>query len=676
MGIVYKIKPEIHEFVLEQKRQDANLSCRGLAFLVKGKFQADISKSSINSILKAAGLSLPVGRRLKERKKRFNMPVLPALEQDKPKLEIGYKQLPVLEVKAHLPEKDALVSQPAVEDFKKQEAERASLEFQRMKAEEEKARIDSEKTVACEEKLAEKLRREEERLAEEKKIQEQAFDAEKEKWAKIAEVERQRREKAMEASALTKSALFELPLSRDTNGIILLKAVDTLVQGSFQTAEVIKKKIDIKIDEVSALTESLFYLSLFKQAGKDTLDRLWSVLGKGLDYVKVEEFIGQLNSAKTIKLDLARAMANVFEEARGIKVHFIDSTSLYLDAQLHTVWSTPYTPFGFSSNIWSVKSYINEHLLKDQPLALFMAPGYDMPTKEFFSFIQAFDSDANSPDLLTLYGNKLEELGNIPLGSIKNRALIFGLWPWQFVRYRKVRKIGEYKNVHSLALDREIYIADIEIEISNLSVSRPTVFTGCALKFDLAEKARLVILGNSLAVNSGIEELADLYFNAWPNLEEGFQDYSRKIELFTYTANLQRFFSSQPLNAAQHPALSEEPVRASAQHPALSDRPVRASAQEKATELEGVFENFLKLADMYLRWHFLPAEYEDLSFSAAKERFYDLDARIDDHPRRTLVTFRPGPGYLFLKDLQYLCRRLNEREIRLFLGKKSWFGIA
>ncbi|MDP2043975.1 MAG: hypothetical protein Q8K15_02260, partial [Candidatus Omnitrophota bacterium] len=421
-----------------------------------------------------------------------------------------------------------------------------------------------------------------------------------------------------------------------------------LAQGSFQTAEIIKKKIDIKIDEASVLTESLFYLSLFKQADKNTLDRLWSVLGKGLDYLKIEEFIGQLNSAKTIKLDLARAMANAFEEVRGIKVHFIDSTSLYLDAQLHTVWSTPYTPFGFSSNIWSVKSYINEHLLKDQPLALFMAPGYDMPTKEFFSFIQAFDSDANRPDLLTLYGNKLEELGNIPLGSIKNRALIFGLWPWQFVRYRKVRKIGEYRNVRSLALDREIYIADIEIEISNLSVSRPTVFTGCALKFDLAEKARLVILGNSLAVNSGIEELANLYFNAWPNLEEGFQDYSRKIELFTYTANLQRFFSSQPLNAAQ----------------------------EKAIELEGVFANFLKLADMYLRWHFLPSEYENLDFSVAKERFYDLDARIDDHPRGTLVTFRPGQGYLFLKDLQYLCRRLNEREIRLFLGKKSWFSVA
>ncbi|MDP2044471.1 MAG: hypothetical protein Q8K15_04810, partial [Candidatus Omnitrophota bacterium] len=192
MGIVYKIKPEIHEFVLEQKRQDANLSCRGLASLVKGKFQANISKSSINSILKAAGLSLPVGRRLKEKKKRFNMPVLPALEQDEPKLEIGYKQPPALEAKAHLPEKEALVSQPAVEDFKKQEAERASLEFERMKAEE-------------------------------KKIQEQAQDAEKEKWARIAEVERQRREKAMQEAVvssvsekqqepITKSAFFELPL--------------------------------------------------------------------------------------------------------------------------------------------------------------------------------------------------------------------------------------------------------------------------------------------------------------------------------------------------------------------------------------------------------------------------------------------------------------------------------
>ncbi|MCG2713956.1 MAG: phenylalanine--tRNA ligase subunit beta, partial [Candidatus Omnitrophica bacterium] len=41
-------------------------------------------------------------------------------------------------------------------------------------------------------------------------------------------------------------------------------------------------------------------------------------------------------------------------------------------------------------------------------------------------------------------------------------------------------------------------------------------------------------------------------------------------------------------NVTQHPALSDEPVRASAQHPALSDRPVRASAQHPALSDEPV----------------------------------------------------------------------------------------
>ncbi len=59
----YKLKPEIVNFILEQKRLDTALSCRKLAPLVAEKFKITISKSLINSVIKEVSLSSKVGRR-------------------------------------------------------------------------------------------------------------------------------------------------------------------------------------------------------------------------------------------------------------------------------------------------------------------------------------------------------------------------------------------------------------------------------------------------------------------------------------------------------------------------------------------------------------------------------------------------------------------------------------
>lgn len=74
MGVIYKLKTEIKNFILEQKKNQLALSCRKLATLVQEKFQIKLSKSSINSIIKEAGLSMPVGRQRKKRKRLLEIP--------------------------------------------------------------------------------------------------------------------------------------------------------------------------------------------------------------------------------------------------------------------------------------------------------------------------------------------------------------------------------------------------------------------------------------------------------------------------------------------------------------------------------------------------------------------------------------------------------------------------
>ncbi len=64
----YKLKPEIVNFIVEQKKLNSVLSCRRLVPLVAEKFKILISKSLINAVIKEANLSNKVGRtRIREK---------------------------------------------------------------------------------------------------------------------------------------------------------------------------------------------------------------------------------------------------------------------------------------------------------------------------------------------------------------------------------------------------------------------------------------------------------------------------------------------------------------------------------------------------------------------------------------------------------------------------------
>ncbi len=77
MGVVHKLTQEIIDFILSQKKENPSLSCRSMTRLVSERFGMDVSKSSINNLLKEERLSSPVGRRsasLRTNKKQFKIP--------------------------------------------------------------------------------------------------------------------------------------------------------------------------------------------------------------------------------------------------------------------------------------------------------------------------------------------------------------------------------------------------------------------------------------------------------------------------------------------------------------------------------------------------------------------------------------------------------------------------
>lgn len=76
MGVTYKLKNEVVEFILRQKRDNPHISCRKLVIAIQSAFGISVSKSSISTVIKEAHLSSPVGRTPADlgRSQKFTIP--------------------------------------------------------------------------------------------------------------------------------------------------------------------------------------------------------------------------------------------------------------------------------------------------------------------------------------------------------------------------------------------------------------------------------------------------------------------------------------------------------------------------------------------------------------------------------------------------------------------------
>jgi hypothetical protein len=530
MGVIHKLKPEIRQFILDEKKGNPALSCRKLSFLLLQKFQADVSKSSINSVFKEAGLSMPVGRTRLKKKESLKEAI-----QETLKLLVNPEELP--------------------------------------------------------------------------------------------------------------KAIFQTQLQPEMQctGAILLKAADFLIGGSRHIAELIKNGPNTDKNNILAKTEGLIYFSLFQEPQENQISKLQALIGQRISFEDINSYLIDLQRVTSLKGDIFQAIEALSKEARCIKIDFSTNDSSYIDGHMYTVWSTPHTPYSFSTTICNANSYIDKHFNDNSPLVLFTAPGYNAPTKEFFNLILGLESQAKEIAGVKIYGNNLEELNSIYSKEEKKRFFVFAMWPWQFIDYRKVIKIGEFKPFYFEPLKLNLYLSEIEIELSQQDAGQSVILKGCALKTMLSEKTRMVILSNFAFGEGQSEKLANIYLSRWPNLGETFQDYSRKVELFTYTDSSQRFLPSECIKQLQN-----------------------------APHLKAAFENYLEILDLYVRWHFLPEEFKDKEFPAAKEHFYGLSAIMKKEGSRTIVKFNPPEGYLFLKELEYACHRINEREIFFEDNSRLW----
>src|ERR1035441_206403 len=71
MGVTYKLREEVVNFIINQRQSNPLSSCRQLAESASQKFGLHLSKSSVHDVLKESGIVTPRGRKPKN---KFEIP--------------------------------------------------------------------------------------------------------------------------------------------------------------------------------------------------------------------------------------------------------------------------------------------------------------------------------------------------------------------------------------------------------------------------------------------------------------------------------------------------------------------------------------------------------------------------------------------------------------------------
>lgn len=508
MGVVYKLNPEVKEFVIEKKKTSPHLSCRKLSPLIKEAFQIKLSKSTINSIIKESGLSLPVGRRRK------------------------------------------IIKQP--DNF----------------------------------------------------------------------------------------AL----------GTYLLKAADALAGGVDCFATAIKESLKSNDADILAKTEFLLYAPLFgklENLASHSESGIWALIDKKIDRESIKSYLIDMQRLKELPSLLSKEILSVTREVRCVEISLQDKPLGYFDGQLHTIWATDKIPCAFSTNINDLNNYITRYFEDKAPFIFFMAPGYEEPPKEFFDFLLNFASTETKNYKFTYHNCKANEITSQDIKQDKKGCYIFGLWPWQYNKFRTVKDIGEFRKTHFRELKKDFYIAKSEVELFQQALNKKITLRGCALKVNSQDNTKLIILTNLPGDKFSLEYIAENYLYRWPNLEETLQDFSRKMELYTYK-----------------PETKE-----------IIEKKISELQNNLSLDIFSVFNSYLNYLKLSNVKYFFPLGYEKEDFSVIKERFYDLRATIKQQKDVIQLTFLPENSYKYLNDLEYACFRVNERNVIFHNGKRLWCSV-
>lgn len=655
MGVPYKLDKKIVEFIISQKQSRSELGCRDFVNLISDKFGLIISKSTVNAVIKEAGLSKRTGRprfaRIKEAK---------PLEKPRPLKDVLARALPKSEItfsveKKSEPPKDIVLPKEKIEPFPLPLPAKAP-ELEKPKAKPlpeipKEPLIQNPETPPVEKPVA---------SPKEELLKKPVFQTPTETPQKIKK-----------EIPFTQLPSFIQPLINkedetfDCLGAFFLKAAEWEISKTSILGNLIRG-LSPQLDPLDAEIKSnaLLYLPVFGMDNLEALDGyrkggLWLFLNskQKLSAQDLSGFFQQLQSTQELFHDLYYECDNSFKEAIYFKFILADGTVFFIDARLKSIWQEPAVPDNFTVSPQKAKHYIDEKFIQiftaeTRPVLLFNVPSFRSFSNAVSDFVLAFEDHPTKRIMgIDIISSNNQEIDSYKHLASAKRSFVFGFWPWQKEAKEFLKSnIGVVNNFYFSELARQVYYTESQLEFPEASGNKLNIIF---LKNSAFSSPRMGLASNIPNHVMKTEELIKSYLLRWPNFEDTYQDILASSERLTYRGFI-------------YPAFDEEA------------KPKREQAYilpKPENSLNDNLKLLLNNLNIAASRHFFPYGYRFADFETMKQRFYSLSGRLKRKDHNLFLTLLVPKDYPYSNDLFYAVRRINESKVIDSFGCKLWFKV-
>ncbi len=487
MGVIYKLKNNVVEFIVGQKKTNESFSCRGLTGIIKEKFQIDISKSSINNVLKQENLSSPVGRRPKpgSKPKIFRIP--------KNKKEQLFIDAP-------------LMANPVI--FLEQKPQEIASPV----SQEEPGVIVTPENTGVPLNPA------------------QTEDSSKAVWEP-------------DPDFFTDTPGVILPGENkeiwDGMGCFFLKAAEWDLANSSILGHFIRQHSAVIAEDHDKIAGTILYHELFGIPGPLEFDLyegagLWEL--NNLDRkISTKEVMTMITNAIMTNEQVALFKDHcdeLFSEISYFKLTCADTVDIYIDAHLQSLWLEHHIlpnmkwPMNKALNILSANFISNTH-----PIIINNLFGLRDSLEGFYGFIRALENDINKQiKKITIYNSAKAEVARFTIIPTKKREFIIGVWPGNFIFQEIARQdTGKLFAFHSEDIPGTLWCSEITAALPITVNQKNGVLRAAFIRESESAPPILGILTNISQSKTHMQDVVRSFFERWPNAARHGQDSGEPV---------------------------------------------------------------------------------------------------------------------------------------------------
>lgn len=627
MGVVYKFRKEVIDFVLQQKRTDYDLGCRQLAVLTSEKFKIQVSKSSVNAIIKNANLSNSVGRPLSAEPapKKFQIPsqkkqqLLEEVRKVKPEQKLLPPKLlhqpPKYPAISH-PKKDLVLFQSGLLQPRLEQPGRTPAPPSAGPAAEPRGRGFSQATF-------------------------------------LRHVESLRARRAQNNG-----------IAREGMGCIFLKAAQWQLSRTSVLGGLLRKHISEPLPpSFDAFCDVLPCLDLLgvsepSEIGRLVNHALWPLngfeqLSSDLEISRSNNIIGSISPSVRFFLEYEKEKRQVFMEASRFEFHLENGSRIITDACLTGLGDENFSEkAGFSACAEQAMTMLSHCVISNNRPAIFLSSVERLPAgggrlspegglwPEVLDMMAAFEgAEGKQFRKVAVFDGAGERIAEFFFFPRKKRFFMLGVWPWQeefsLLSSTLSKNTRMAEPFYDEVTDKILYVAagpapifQEELRREGASLRSITVLTspgGAPI---------MVILTN--CADKAPTDILEAFLRRWPNFDMG------PAGLACRQAGRALNVAAERLPAAKGSLRGGEIPDGAGQDPSV------------------IFQDWGNALNRYCQKHFFGKEFYDYDITQLASIFYSLSGYYVPQDRALLVLLCPPVAYSYFNELQRAVQLVNE----------------